>query len=93
MYRSGFSYRTDEFYAGTGFLMSSFRRLKFKEFIEIQKARKAVGLPPLRMDYKNCLRCGKRFFSEDCKNQHNCNICREDDVIDRETKTKTEENL
>lgn len=52
--------------------------------MEIQKARKAIGLPPVKMGDKNCLRCDKRFFSEDLKNQHNCDECREDDVITAE---------
>lgn len=72
--------------------MATFRRLKYKEYLEIQKARKKIGLPPVKMGYKNCLRCDKNFYSEDLKNQHNCDNCRGDDVITAERVTGRSRN-
>lgn len=64
--------------------MSAFRRLKFKEYIEVNKMRKALGMPPVKMGDRTCLRCDSRFFSEDLSNQHICDLCRLDRTIDSE---------
>ena len=61
---------------------------KLKELKEIQKARKDAGLAPLKMGFKNCLRCENEFYSEDLKNQHLCMYCREESTIQQVRKEK-----
>lgn len=61
--------------------LSMFTPGKLKELSEIKKTRQLVGLPPLKMGYRNCLRCDTHFFSEDVRNQRNCECCRRDRVV------------
>ena len=49
---------------------------------DIEQARKEAGLPPIKMGFRVCLRCDSKFFSEDIRNQFNCNYCRREDKID-----------
>jgi len=56
---------------------------KIKEFMEIQKARLAVGLSLLKTGSKNCLLCSGLFFTSDMKSQHLCDYCRKEDKVDR----------
>lgn len=60
---------------------------KIKEFMEIQKARAAVGLSPLKTGSKYCLMCSGLFFTSDMKSQHLCDLCRREDKIDRIIRT------
>lgn len=64
--------------------MSAFRRLKFKEYTEVNKMRKALGMSPVKMGDRVCLRCDSMFFSEDLNNQHICDSCRLERTIDAE---------
>lgn len=46
-----------------------------KQLKEIHSLRKMLGLTPLRMGLRNCLKCETQFFSQDLKNNHMCNDC------------------
>ena len=69
--------------------ISMFTSGKVKELMEIKKVREQAGLPPLKMGYRNCLRCDIHFFSEDVKNQRNCTCCR----LERTVSQPIRENL
>lgn len=51
-------------------------KLSEKALKEVNKARKYVGLPLLVRKEKRCLKCNKKFFSQDAINQRLCDHCR-----------------
>lgn len=42
---------------------------------EVNKSRKAMGLPPVRPKKRNCLRCDAEFLSQDAGHRM-CTLCR-----------------
>ena len=51
-------------------------RLKAVGEFDAKKLREHYGLKPVRRGDRRCLRCDKKFFSEDLTNIKMCNTCR-----------------
>lgn len=60
--------------------MKVVKKLKAFDLKEINACRKSMNLAPLMMGDRNCLRCDKKFYSEDLKNQKICENCREKNI-------------
>jgi len=63
--------------------MTNDRHPKPKEQKQINKARALCGLPELKNKTKTCLRCDRKFVTNDSKNQHTCFNCRQEFKDDR----------